>query len=297
MDTAPVIFDRRRIRRRAWRPGREQPFENFLRVELIDRLVERLGDIRRRFSTVLELGARDRLLWEALEQDRLAGNCHVGLDAVGPDQSDMGETGGRFLTVRADEELLPFRRHGFEAVLAVGGLHLVNDLPGTLAQIRDCLEPDGLFLAAFPGGSSLAELRWALTQAELELTRGAAQRVAPFVDVRDAGALLQRAGFGLPMVDLDRITVTYGEPLELLRDLRAMGESGVLAGRPMPLRRDVLLRARELYRAQFGDDEGRVPATFDILFLTGWAPASSQPKAARRGTGQIDLAAHLARKG
>ncbi len=179
-------------------------------------------------------------------------------------------------------------------MLSCFALHWVDDLPGTLAQIRHALKPDGLFLAAVPGGSTLHELREALMRAELEQSGGAGPRVAPFTDVRDAGGLLQRAGFAMPIVDVETITVTYDHPLKLLRDLRAMGETSVLSDRPrVPLTRTTLMRALEIYPEMFGDERGRVPATFQILMLSGWKPHPDQPQPARRGSGRINLAEAL----
>ena len=185
-----------------------------------------------------------------------------------------------------DAEALPFAADRFDLVLSPMILHWVNDLPGTLVQLRDCLAPDGLLMLALPGGETLAELRQCLTRAELECEGGASPRVSPFADVRDAGSLLQRAGFALPVVDVDRITVSYADPLRLLRELGRMGEgNALLQRRPGPLRRLTLARACQLYGELFGDAEGRVSATFDILFMAGWKPHPSQqqPATARLG--------------
>jgi NADH dehydrogenase [ubiquinone] 1 alpha subcomplex assembly factor 5 len=191
----------------------------------------------------------------------------------------------------ADEEALPFGPGRLDLVLSCFSLHWVNDLPGALAQIRYALKPDGLLLAAMPGGTTLAELRESLMRAELEMGGGAAPRVSPFVDVRDAGMLLQRAGFALPVVDVDTITVTYDHPLRLMQELRAMGEANALAQRDrVPLKRATLLRACEIYRELFGDREERIPATFQILTLSGWGPDPGQPQAIRRGSGKLNLA-------
>jgi hypothetical protein len=184
-------------------------------------------------------------------------------------------------------------------VIAVGNLHLVNDLPGALVQIRYALKPDGLFLAALPGGRTLHELRASLDQAEVQVTPGAAappQRVAPFIDVPDAGALRDRAGYTLPVVDIDTLTVSYGDPLRLLRDLKGMAESNVLAARK-PLRREVLMEACRLYHEKHADERGRIPATFQLLMLAGWSPGPNQPKPLKRGSGQASLAKALAKKG
>ncbi|MGH6906002.1 MAG: methyltransferase domain-containing protein, partial [Geminicoccaceae bacterium] len=194
----------------------------------------------------------------------------------------------------ADEEALPFGAGSLDLVLSCFSLHWVNDLPGALAQIRYALKPDGLFLAAMPGGTTLAELREALVRADLEIDGGAAPRVSPFVDVRDAGMLLQRAGFALPLVDVDTITVTYDHPLRLMQELRAMGEANALALRGRaPLKRATLLRACEIYRELFGERDDRVPATFQILMLSGWTPDPGQPQPIRRGSGRINLAEAL----
>jgi NADH dehydrogenase [ubiquinone] 1 alpha subcomplex assembly factor 5 len=170
-------------------------------------------------------------------------------------------------------------------------LQLVNDLPGALVQIRRALKPDGLLLAALLGGNTLVELRTALLAAEEELEGGVSPRVAPFADVRDLGALLQRAGFALPVVDSDTVTVTYADPLALMRELKAMGAGNALVARKrLPLRRATLMRAVAIYRDRFGLPGGRVPATFEIVTLTGWAPHESQQKPLQPGSARTRLA-------
>jgi NADH dehydrogenase [ubiquinone] 1 alpha subcomplex assembly factor 5 len=192
--------------------------------------------------------------------------------------------------VAADEEALPFKEQCFDAVLSSLALHWVNDLPGALAQIRSSLKPDGLFLASLFGTGTLAELRTALMEAELAETGGASPRVSPFADLRDAAGLLQRAGFALPVADLDTVTVTYGDFFALLRDLRGMGEANALIDRlKLPTRRTVFARAAAIYQERFANAEGRLPATFQVLFLTGWAPHESQQQPARRGSGKASL--------
>lgn len=198
-----------------------------------------------------------------------------------------------------DEELLPFGFDRFDLVIAAGNLHLVNDLPGALVQIRYALKPDGLFLAAFPGGQTLNELRDCLSQAEAQVTPGTAPppRVAPFVDVPDAGALMQRAGYTLPVVDIETLTVTYAEPMRLLRDLQGMAESGVLAARPrQPLTRGTLIEVCRRYQAIYADERGRVFATFQLLMLAGWSPGPNQPQPLKPGAGQTSLAKILSDK-
>jgi SAM-dependent methyltransferase len=172
-----------------------------------------------------------------------------------------------------DEEAVPFGAQTLDGYVSVLTLHAANDLPGALTQIRRALRPDGLFLAAMLGGRTLHELRLAMAEAEVEVEGGLSPRVAPFVDVRDAGGLLQRAGFALPVADVDTLTVRYEHPLTLLADLRGMGETNVLYERRRTfLKRSVLARASEIYSGKFTGPDGRVPATFDVVYLTGWAP-------------------------
>ena len=198
----------------------------------------------------------------------------------------------------ADEEALPLADDRFDLVIASGGLHLVNDLPGTLIQIRRALRPDGLLLGALAGGDTLIELRESLLQAELEIRGGAGLRIAPFADVRDLGALLQRAGFALPVVDLETVRVTFGHPLRLLHDLRHMGQGNPLSERSRrPLDRATLGRTIEIYARRFGTPDGRIPATFQFLMLSGWRPDPSQPVARRRGSGMLSLARELGESG
>jgi SAM-dependent methyltransferase len=261
---------------------------DFLVQEAAARLVERLGDVRRRFPLALALGCHTGQLARCLDGDASVERLI---------QTDLAEAMVRRasgLRLVADEEALPFGAERFDLVVACWSLHWVNDLPGALTQIRYELKPDGLFLAALPGGTTLFELREALLKAELELTGGAGLRVAPFVDVQDAGMLLQRAGFALPLIDVETITVTYDNPLKLMQELRGMGEANALTERERrPLRRATLLRAAEIYHELFADTRGRVPATFQILMLSAWKPAPTQPQPLRRGSGQMNLAKAL----
>jgi NADH dehydrogenase [ubiquinone] 1 alpha subcomplex assembly factor 5 len=283
------VFDRRLLSRRRARRAAGLAAVDFLIREVAERLAERVADVRRRFPVALDLGCH-------------SGQLAAALGAGGPVelliQADLAPAmvrRARGLRVAADEELLPFAAGRFDLVLSCFSLHWVNDLPGTLAQIARCLKPDGLFLAALPGGTTLCELREALLRAELELEGGAGLRVAPAVDLRDAGGLLQRAGLVLPIVDLETIRVTYEHPLRLLEELRAMGEAGALAApHRRPLRRATLLRACEIYQEAFADAAGRVPATFQILMLSAWKPGPEQPQPVRRGSGQVNLARALA---
>lgn len=259
--------------------------DDSLLAELANRLVDRVADVTRRFPCVLDLGGRHGPLARALrihdpETEVVVAEPSAVLAAAAPVAS-----------VVMDLERLPFADASFDAVVSAGSLQWVNDLPGLLVQIRHVLRPDGLLLAAFPGGDTLIELRQALLAAELDVSDGASPRVAPFVDVRDLGALLQRAGFVLPVVDVDRVVLTYPDPLQLLREIRHAGEANLLRGRGQkPLSRRVLARTFERYAAEHVDHRGRLQVTVDLLFATGWSPAPNQPQPARRGTGTVNLA-------
>jgi SAM-dependent methyltransferase len=284
MSERMLVFDRALVRRRRERFARNFAASGFLVEEVVERLLDRLADIRRPFRRVLVLGAPSGRVETALA-GCFGTECVVATDGV------PAMLAGSGLRAVADAEALPFAADSFDLVLSPMILHWVNDLPGTLVQLRACLAADGLLMLAMPGGETLAELRQCLTRAELECEGGISPRVSPFADVRDAGALLQRAGFALPVVDVDRITVRYAEPLRLLRDLGRMGEANaMLQRRPGPLRRLTLARACQLYGELHADGEGRVPATFDILFMAGWKPHPSQQQPARRGSARTRLA-------
>jgi SAM-dependent methyltransferase len=284
---AARIFDRALLSRRRDRAAaRKTEAADFLFVESAERLLDRLDDVTRRFPLALDLGSRDGVLARVLQ-----GRGGIETLVQGDLSPRMLEAARHFgPAVRLDEEALPFGAETLDLVLANLGLHWVNDLPGTLAQIRYALKPDGLFLGAVFGAGTLAELQTSLLEAEVEVSAGASGRVSPFPDLRDAAGLLQRAGFALPVADLETLTVTYPGMQGLLGDLRAMGETNLLRQRlRRPTRRAVLARAGEIYREKFGLEDGRIPATFRLIFLTGWAPHESQQLPARRGTGQIHL--------
>ena len=271
-------FDRRVVRLHRATAAMSRQAE-FLFVDVADRLADRLDDITRRFPVALELGARHGAVSQAL-----AGKNKTDFLV----EADLSSAFARHLAV--DEELLPFAPSSLDAVISNLALHWVNDLVGTLIQVRMALKPDGLLLAALLGGETLVELRHALADSEIAITGGLSPRLSPMVDVRDAGALLQRAGFALPVVDTDRITVTYPDAFALMRDLKTMGENNALADRPRTLaRRDVFLHAASLYQDRHADHEKRIPATFDIIFLTAWAPHTSQQQPLTPGSGNISL--------
>lgn len=285
------IFDRRAVRRHRDRAAAAPAEHEFLLVEVADRLADRLADTNRRFPLALDLGCHRGEIGRTL-----AGRGGIETLVQADGSAAMAKAAGGLALV-ADEEALPFAVGRFDLVLSALTLHWVNDLPGTLIQASRCLRPDGLFLAAMLGGETLAELREAIMEAEIAEEGGARPRVSPFAEVRDAGSLLQRAGFALPVVDLDTIAVSYPNALALMRDLRWMGETNAVEARPRSFtRRATLLRAAAIYAERFGDEEGRIPARFEVLYLTGWAPHESQPKPARRGSGKIDLGTALKRK-
>jgi len=287
-DDPMQVFDRRAVRRHRDRAAAVFAEHRFLIDEVAERLTDRLDDVRRLFPRALDLGARDGALARCLTGrggiETLV-QCDVSQDLVA--RADG-------LRVVADEEALPFAPDSFDLVLSSLSLHWVNDLPGALVQIRQALKPDGLFLAALLGGDTLTELRQSLADAEIAMEGGLSPRVSPFADVRDVGGLMQRAGFALPVVDADIITVSYADPLRLMADLRGMGEANaVLERRRTIMRRETLMEAAARYRQRFGGEDGRIPATFQVIYLTGWAPHASQPQAARRGSATARLAEAL----
>jgi SAM-dependent methyltransferase len=284
----PLLFDRALHRRRLDRAAPGQDAADFLKRRAAEDLVARLEAIMRRFPRAVDLGARGGAFAKALAGSDAAQKIDL---LVETDLSGAMLTRRSGPRVVADEERLPFATGSLDLAVSSLALHWTNDLVGALIQIRRALKPDGLFIGALLGGATLTELRRCLLEAEAELSGGAGLRVSPFADAFDAAALLQRAGFALPVADVDRVTVRYGHPLELLRDLRAMGETNVLLDRPRrPLTRAVLRRAMALYAERFTGADGRVTATFEIITVTGWAPHDSQQKPLRPGSAKMRLA-------
>ncbi len=281
---APEIFDRSALRRHRTRALRLAPDRSALIDEVADRLADRLDDVRRSFPVALVLGRHRGQIAR-----HLAGRGGIGWQV----ETDVALPLVRAVdgpAVVADEEGLPFKDATFDLIVSCFSLHWINDLPGALVQIRRALKPDGLFLAALPGGDTLPELRRVLADAEIANERGLGPRVSPFIDVRDAGHLLQRAGFALPVVDCHTITALYGDPMSLLLDLRGMGETNSLMLRRRTFsRRATLFDALARYNELRPGPDQPVAATFQILFLTGWAPHADQPRPLRRGSGQMPL--------
>lgn len=279
---SPVIFDRALLQRR-----RERAMALGAATFLLDRvaadLAERLSAVLRKFELAADLGTPTEAVRRALA------------DRAGPIvalvERPVSAAARAPLTIVADLEALPLREGALDLAVSALSLQFVNDLPGTLVQVRRALKPDGLFLAALVGGASLAELRESFAAAEAEIEGGISPRVAPFVDVRELGALLQRAGFALPVTDVDHVVVRYASPLALLHDLRRMGATNALIERRrVPLRRATLRRMMEIYGTRFSDADGRVRATFEIVWLSGWAPHPSQQKPLQPGSAQARLA-------
>jgi SAM-dependent methyltransferase len=286
MSAVPTkLFDRPLIEARLRRARQLGPA-----IFLLDRAAEdfadRLAPVLRRFDRAADLGTPTGAVRAAL-----AGSAAIAtMIAVDP-ACDGGEAEPGALRVVADVEALPFAGGALDLVISAFALQTVNDLPGALVQIRRALKPDGLFLAALLGGDTLAELRESFAVAESELAGGVSPRVAPFPDLRDMGALLQRAGFALPVADVDRVVVRYPSPLALMEDLRRMGAANPLVERRrVPLRRAVLMRMMEVYGERFGDPDGKIRARFDIVWLSGWAPHHSQQQPLQPGSAKARLA-------
>jgi SAM-dependent methyltransferase len=272
MSSGPTIFDRKLLRMRQRRARALGP-ETFLIERVADELGERLSSVLRQFERAVDLGTPTDAVRRVLAASRKVAMI-IGADSVA-----------------TDEEALPFAEGSLDLVVSALSLQFVNDLPGTLIQIRRALKPDGLLLAALIGGDSLIELREAFAAAESEIEGGVSPRVAPFADVRELGALLQRAGFALPVVDADRLTVRYATVIALMRDLRRMGATNILSERRRaPLRRATLHRMMEIYVKRFADADGRLRATFEIAWLSGWAPHHSQQRPLKPGSATQRLA-------
>jgi SAM-dependent methyltransferase len=289
MSTNPTIFDRvllRACRARALALGSE----TFLLDRVAADMAERLATVTRQFPLAVDLGTpNDAVRCALIETGRVG-----AIIAAEPDAHRLAPG---FVRVAADEEALPFADASLDLVVSGLSLQFVNDLPGALVQIRRALKPDGLLLAALIGGGSLGELREAFAAAESEIEGGVSPHVAPFADVRELGALLQRAGFALPVVDTDRLTVRYDSVFDLMRELRRMGSTNVLRERRRtPLRRATLDRMADIYCERFGDPDGRLRATFEIVWLSGWAPHESQQKPLRPGSAARRLADALGTK-
>jgi len=278
MDDGMHVFDRAAVRRHRDRAAATVAAVAPVLAEAADRLLDRLDDTTRRFTHALDLGGR------GVVAPRLRAR---GIAVVSCDLSPRMAAVNGGVAVAADEEWLPFAPGSFDLVVASLSLHWVNDLPGALIQLRQALRPDGLLLASLPALGTLAELRRALTEAEAALTGGASPRVSPFPDLRDCAGLLQRAGFALPVADVEEMTLLYADPLALLRELRAAGEANAVRLRETRVPPRALVPAA---LAMLPERHGRVVATLRMAMMTGWAPGEGQPKPAARGSGKVSLA-------
>ena len=255
-------------------------YADFLLARCVDDLADRLAVVTRSFARGADIGTPIPLAATMLAADPRIGEMMRIAPLPEPEAAAV-----------TDMETLPLEPASLNLVVSLLALHDVNDLPGTLTQMRLALQPDGLMIAALPGGQTLHELRTCLIAAESEITGGIAPRVAPFADIRDMGGLLQRAGFALPVADSESVTVRYASVFGLMADLRAMGWTNALSERSRkPLRRSVILRMAELYADRFADADGRIRATFEILWLSGWAPHDSQQKPLKPGSAKARLA-------
>ncbi|GAA0382545.1 methyltransferase domain-containing protein [Brevundimonas terrae] len=275
----PNIFDASRRVHRLARAQRLFPQADFLHRRAAEDAAHTLSAILREFPRGVDLSPHGGLVAQALQGMPAA-------ERIGAIES-LGSLDERAAPGAAP---LPVAEQSADLIINLFGLHWANDLPGALAQIRRALRPDGLFIGSLFGAATLKELRGVLTEAELEIRGGAQARISPFVDGFDGAGLLQRAGFALPVSDVDRVTVRYRDPFSLMRDLRAMGETNALAGQIKPLSRDILARAAALYVERHAEADGRIPATFEMVHLAGWAPHESQQKPAKRGSAKMRLA-------
>jgi NADH dehydrogenase [ubiquinone] 1 alpha subcomplex assembly factor 5 len=286
----PRLFDQAAQRRNRERAAAGYGGFDFLKREAAMRIADRLELMRRDFQLCLDFGCHDGTLTRAIRATGKIGTV-IQADPATGFAARAGDCGP---AVVSDYDRLGFAPGSFDAVFSCLTLHWVDDLPGVMTQIRRLLKPDGLCLVNLLGGSTLTELRAALLQAEEELSGGAGPRTAPMADIRDVGALLGRAGLALPVADADRLTITYPDMFRLMADLRGMGEQNALLGRSkVPTARRLFLRAAEIYHDRFAGPDGRIPASFEIITLTGWAPHGSQQQPLRPGSATHRLADSL----
>ncbi|MEM8975584.1 MAG: methyltransferase domain-containing protein [Pseudomonadota bacterium] len=289
MSSPPKIFDRDLLLRHRERAARSETIPDFLLERTAEDLSDRLAVTNRTFKDALNLSASTGQLERAFQL--LSNVRSIASSESSKALAEFARSRVLADVLVVDEEMLAFEAESYDLITSALTLQYVNDLPGTLTQIRRALKPDGLFMGALVGGATLTELRQATLAAEEELTGGASPRVAPMADVRDLGALLQRAGFALPVADSDVITVTYQTAFDLMRELKAMGASNVLMERRrVPMTRSLVTRIAEIYQERFATEDGRIAATFEILTMTGWAPHESQQQPLRPGSARSRLA-------
>lgn len=283
----PVIFDPARHARFRDRAAAQFEEYDFLKARVSSQMAERLMDTSHNFEAGLDLGCHTGGLARALSATGKVASME-GVE-LSPAMASEAEALGLVMALW-DGSTLPFEEGRFDLIASALSLHWVNDLPGVLIQVNRLLKPDGLFLAAYFGAGTLAELRECLMRAETELTGGAGLRVSPLPGLQDSAALLQRAGFALPVADVDTLTVRYDSLFHLMDDLRGMGEQAAFAAGGRAISRRVLARAADIYAAEFADPDGRIRASFVITWLSGWAPAPNQPRPKRPGSARASLA-------
>jgi len=285
MSEAPLLFDRRLLRQRRARFAAEIEERKVLLAYVAREIAERIEIMLRAFPRALDLGAYRGLLGRTVADLPSVGDVMYAESVLAYARRCPAPA------VVCDEDALPFKDGAFNLIVSGLALHRVNDLPGSLIQVRRALAPDGLFMAAVLGAKALTELRQCLLKAEEEIDGGVSPRVAPFGDVRAYGALLQRAGFALPVADAEEIEVVYPSPRAFMEEIRALGGGNVLMARSKkPLSRRTLARAEELYRSRYGTPDGKVTATFQFVFMSGWAPDPSQQKPLKPGSARNRLA-------
>nr|KAJ3420437.1 hypothetical protein HK105_005672 [Polyrhizophydium stewartii] len=287
----PIIFDRQIKRRQRDRAalGPNSRVVDYLKDEVADRLADRFLDIRREFNTVLDLGSGSGHIIKFIEPENVKKLVQMDMS----ERMLMRDKDVKYSVeterVVGDEEALPFEPETFDAIVSNLSLHWVNDLTGALIQARHALKPDGVFIASIFGGDTLYELRTSMQLAEIEREGGVSPHVSPMTDVRDIGSLLSRAGYALTTVDVDEIVVNYPSMIELMDDLRAMGENNAVVSRRPTISRDVIMAAAAAYKSVYGNEDGTIPATFQIIYMIGWKPDPSQPQPLARGSGEISF--------
>lgn len=275
-----IVFNRSAIRRHRDRAAANFSNHDFMVREITERLIDNLKDIRKDFQNIVSLQADMSIVNQHFENVPII-HQDFSFDML---QSQHG------LLIQGDEEFFPYKNQSLDLILSCLSLHWVNDLPGSLTQFLQSLTPDGLFMGVLFGGDTLKELRDVMMSAEMELRGGISPHISPFLDVKDAGALLQRAGFALPVVSAETITVKYDNAFSLMNELKAMGEQNGLVKRFKGLTRpELLTRAAHIYQNEYADSADRIPATFEILYLQGWAPHESQQKPLKPGSAKMSL--------
>ena len=274
------IFDREVLRMRRDKTAPQFERHDFLLKEVTLRLLDNLDDIKRDFHKILNIGGHPKLMQKYFANDFMV-NQDLSIKRIEDHLSPR---------IQADEEFLPIKKNALDLVFCALNLHWINDLPGALVQIFQSLKPDGLFMGATLGGETLYELRTAMMKADIELLGGIRPHASPLMDVRDAGGLLQRAGFSLPVVSTERITVTYSDAFGLMKELKGMGENNaLLKGYKGLTTARHMIKVAEIYATDFADEDGRIPVTFDILYFQGWVPHESQQKPLKPGSAKMSL--------